>query len=327
MIPHFIINEKTGLILQFKFDFKNVTTVLSLQKQVADGFEVIEEKTVDDLLRHAVSIGDRFYVATMKVRKWGSPAFVEEWSWETLSPLNKHLIQHNRFGLMNFTISAKGDTVLIDRFFVEEDDNQNGCKIFSFPDFTELGWAHMNSNLQSPTFDETGDKLVLVHTDQGSAETMLFERKNGKFEKKFEFAEKQVTADMTFTSVAYTKQGIVLLSRGYPGEIGLYDIHTGDCKFLLELEKSITSKMEDADPAFSYDNLELIMSNADLTFYTNDAYAYVGSVGSVLKVNLTSGTLEATIEVPGLLFIVQLKKLGQDLIAIDSKGLLKKITL
>lgn len=85
MIPHFIVNEKTGHILQFKFDFKKLTTVLILQKPVENGFDVIKEIQIEDILRYGVSFGDRWYVATMKERKWGAPAFVEAWNWETLS--------------------------------------------------------------------------------------------------------------------------------------------------------------------------------------------------------------------------------------------------
>lgn len=328
MIPHFIVNEKTNLLLHFTFDFNNATTLLSLQQPTKDGFKIIKEKTVDDLLRHATSIGNSWLVATMKVRKWGAPAFIEEWDWDTLELVKKYPIEHNRFGLMNFNISPKGDTVLIDRFFVENDPDQNGCKIFSFPGFTEVGSTPINSNLQSPTFDKTGDKLVLVHTDQGGAETMLFEKKDGKFEKQFEFAEKQVTADMTFTAVAYTKHGIVLFSLlGYGDEMGLYDINTGTCKFLAKIEKSVTHIKEDIDPFYHYKNFEVIMSNVDLTIYADDSYAYVGGVGSIFKIDLSSGTMESAIEIPGLQYILQVKKLGNILITIDNRGVMEKVEL
>ena len=328
MIPHFIVNEKTNLILHFTFDFNNTTTLLSLQQPTKNGFKIIKEKKVDDLLRHAVSIGDHWFVATMKVRKWGSPAFVEEWDWETLELVKKYPIDYNRYGLMNFSISPKGDTVLIDRFFVEDDPDKNGCKIFSFPSLTELVSIPINSNLQSPTFDETGDKFVLVHTDQAGAETMLFERKNGKFEKQFEFAQKQVVADMTFTAVAYTKHGILLLSLfGYPDKMGLYDINTGECKFLNKIEKSATHIKEEIDPLYDYKNFEVIMSNVDLSIHVDDSHVYVGRLGSIFKIDLSSGIVEKVIEIPELKYILQIKKLGKLLIAIDHTGVMGKVEL
>ena len=328
MIPHFIVNEKTNLILHFTFDFNKTTTLLSLQQPTKDGFKIIKEKTVDDLLRHAVSIGNHWFVATMKVRKWGSPAFIEEWDWETLELVKKYPIEHDRYGLMNFSISPKGDTVLIDRFFVENDPDQNGCKIFSYPALTEVGAIPINSNLQSPTFDDTGDKLIVVHTDQGGAETMLFERKNGKFDKKFQFAQRQVTADMTFTAVAYTKHGILLFSLfGYPDQLGLYDIDTGECKFLNEIEKSATHIKEEIDPLYDYKNFEVIMSNVDLSIYADDSYAYVGRLGSIFKIDISSGTVESAIEIPELKYILQIKKLGNFLIAIDHAGKMGKIEI
>lgn len=328
MIPHFIVNEKTGHVLHFNFDFGKLTTVLTLQKPVANGFDVVKEVQVDDLLRHGVSVGDRWYVATMKVRKWGSPAFVEEWSWETLSVLNKYPIEHNRFGLMNFTMSPKGDTVLIDRFFVQANPDENGCKLFSFPDFTELTSVPINSNLQSPTFDQTGNKLVLIHTDQGGAETMLFEKTGAGFDNKLEFADEQITADMTYTAVTYTTKGIAILSLSHKSELGLYDVTTGECKFLINIEKSLSNELENLDPDFSYEHFtDTILGNTALTIYADNTHAYIGSTAKIFKVNLLSGAIDNTIAVPGLLYIVQLRKLNNELILIDHKGNLGKVTL
>lgn len=328
MIPHFIVNEKTGHILHFNFDFEKLTTILTMQKPVANGFEVLKEVQVDDLLRHGVSVGDRWYAATMKVRKWGSPAFVEEWSWETLSVLNKYPIEHNRFGLMNFSMSPKGDTVLIDRFFVQANPDENGCKLFSFPDFTELTSVPINSNLQSPTFDQTGNKLVLIHTDQGGAETMLFEKTDDGFDMEMEFADEQIKADMTYTAVTHTKQGIAIVSLSYKSALGLYDVTTGECKFLIDLEKSLGKELNDLDPDFDGEHFsETILCNTDLTIYADNTHVYIGSTAKIFKVNLSSGVIDNTIAVPGLLYIVQLRKLNKELIAIDHKGNLGKVTL
>jgi hypothetical protein len=328
MIPHFIVNEKTGHVLQFTFDFKKLTTILTLQKPLADGFEVLKEIPIDDILRYGVSHGNHWYVATMKIRKWGAPAFIEEWSWETLSVINKYPIEHDRFGLTNFSLSPKGDMVVINRFHEEANPDESGCKIFSFPDLIEVARVPINANLQSPTFDATGNKLVLIHTDQGSAETMLFEKKGEGFEKVVEFAENQITADMTYTAVTYTTHGIAILSLSFKSELGLYDINTGQCKFLIEVEKSLTNELEDLDPDFSYEHFtDTILGNTDLTIFADNTHVYVGSTGKIFKINLSSGVVDDTIDVPGLLYIVQLRKLNHELIVVDHIGNLGKVTL
>lgn len=327
MAPHFIVNEKAGYILQFTFDFEKLTTLLSLQKPTVNGFEKVKEIQIDNILRWGVSVDDRWHVATIKDGKYFAQATIEEWSWDRLSILNRYPIEYQQLGLMKFSMSPKGDTVVIDRFFVEANRDENGCKVFSFPDFTELISVPINSNLQSPTFDDSGNKLVLIHTDQGGAETMLFERKGERFEKQMEFAQQQVYADMTYTAVVHTVQGIALLSYSINSTLGLYDATTGQCKFMINVEESINTNVKNKDPDFDYENFDLCICNSDITLHANDTHVYVGGTGKIFKVNLSSGSIDATIELPSLFHIIQLRKLDHELIVIDHKGNLGKITL
>lgn len=327
MTPHFIVNEKAGYILQFTFDFEKLTTLLSLQKPTVTGFEKVKEIQIDNILRWGVSIGDCWYVATIKDGKHFDQAFIEEWRWDTLSILNKYPIEYTPFGLMKFSMSPKGDTVVIDRFFVEANRYENGCKIFSFPDFTELISVPINSNLQSPTFDASGNKLVLIHTDQGGAQTMLFERKGERFEKQMEFAQRQVRFDMTYTAVVHTVQGIALLSYSINSTLGLYDETTGKCKFKIDVEQSVSRNVEEKDPDFDYENFDLCICNSDLTFYADGTHSYVGGTGKIVKINHSSGLIDATIDLPALLYIIQVRKLNHELIVMDHKGNLEKISI
>lgn len=220
-------------------------------------------------------------------------------------------------------MSPLGDMVLINRF-----DNENGCKVFSFPEFTEILSLPINTNLQSPTFSPAGNKLVLVQTDQRDAETLLLEKKDGTFDIQFQFAQKQITADMTYTAVTYTAQGIALLSVSFKSELGLYDMHTGESKFLITVEERISKKLYDVDAAFNDGNFnEVILGNTDFTFYADTTHAYVGGTGEIFKINLSSGAIDAILNVSGLFYIVQLRELNHELIVIDHKGNLGKIAL
>ena len=305
-------------------DFEALTTKLTTHAVSDEGLRIVHEKTVDGLLRNVYPTPEGLVAATMPVRKWGEPIFIETWSWNFESH-TKREIRRPKLGLMNFALDQTRGVMLVDRDFPE---SGTGASLICDAESLEVrGRVPLDSNLISPVFEPGGDRLALIHTDQGGAEVKLFHVGANETVLLRELGKEQVTLDDQEGSLCFLPGDELLVHTlttwSAAGELAAYSAATGQQRFSTKLEnKAAFEALSNRDERFQDEDGGMLISNTRLCFAVVDGAAYVGGVGGVFRVALSDGAAEH-IDVAGVEGVVtRVVACGGRLVVIDHDGAL-----
>ena len=320
MIPYFIVRPGSAEGLQLVYDFDaGRTSILRLR---LEGDSVAKEPVaeVDRLLRHAAALEDGWLAAVMPVREVGEPVFVEKWSWDPVERVAQGRVPHPKMGLMNMAASDDGALVLVDRAFRESGahSTRNDALVLAWPEMELRATIHpMISALVTATFDDSNERLALVHVDQGGCEARLYRLDGPEPTLLGEFAQAQLPTDFVTGALAFVDDAIVLWTLHIElleSEVVVYDAGGETPSFARRLRCSFDPGLED-EPERPYDT---ILSNANPALALRDGCAFVGGRGQVHRVPL-DGADPTSIDLP-LDVVVQIRPFGDRLLAIDTAG-------
>ncbi|MEM7152202.1 MAG: hypothetical protein AAF799_05130 [Myxococcota bacterium] len=316
MIPHVITHPTRPEILHFSYDFDDKTTKVRHRALVESQWRDLAELCIDRLLRYPQARGEDWFVASMPVREFGSPAFVERWSWGGLEAEEKQTIEHARFGLMALGVSPSTELLIADRYFPSDDDPLAGARVLRRSDRSIQGEMEINAGMSSPIFDEAESRVAMVLYDQGGCSANVYALAEGKATLLAELAERQIVTDFESGCVAFLPDERLLVwstqNWDFGGQVGLYSIATGTADFVVEVPTA--TELDGDEDDFSH-----LFENTERAVVVDGQHALVGSVGAVARVDLADGSIEA-IEIPGAGAIVQVRRCGDQVIALDHEN-------
>lgn len=305
-------------------DFKALTTTLTTHVVSDEGLRRVHQTTVDGLLRYVHPTDDGLVAATMPTRKWGEPVFIETWAWDFESHTKREL-RRPKLGLMGFALDEDRGLMLVDRDFPEAG---TGASLLVDSESLEIrGRVPLGSNLYSPVFESGGDRLALIHTDQGGAEVRLHRVGSGEVTMLRELAKDQLRFDDQNGSLCFHSGDELLVHTltkyDAEGMIAAYSAATGEARFSTTLDsKAAFDRLVQRDERFQDEDGERLLMNTRMCFAVVDDVASVGGVGKIFRVALSDGAAEE-VEVPGVDGIVtRVVASGGRVVAIDHDGAL-----
>lgn len=305
-------------------DFDALTTTITTHAVSGDGLRVVHEATVDGLLRYVHPTAEGLVAVTMPTRKWGEPVFVETWSWDFASHTKREL-RRPKLGLMGFALDQARGLMLVDRDFPES--GTGASLICDAQSLDVCGRVPLDSNLLSPVFEPGGERLALIHTDQGGAEVKLFHVGRDETTLLRELGKEQLRLDDQQGSLCFLPNDELLVhtltSWNAEGELAAYSAETGHQRFSTKLDsKANFDALCNRDERFQDEDGDLLISNTRLCFAVVDGAAHVGGVGKVFRVALSNGSAEQ-VDLPGVDGVItRVVACGGRVVAIDHDGAL-----
>ena len=336
MIPHLIAHPSQPRLLQFIYDFDAKTTTIVPVELNAGDLVRGEPTIVDRLLRYPIAQAGHWLCATMHVREFGEPAFVERWDWDSLAEVEKLEIDYPRFGLMGMGVSDDGERAVLAGYFPVEQEDEGSSPaladdtvivlqrsdelracVVGLPDVGMVGALPFNAGIGSFVFNADKTRVAASLYDQDRCSVNVYELGPTGAEPIADLASEQIVTDFEQGCSVFLPGGELLVwsvqNWDFAGKVGVYAIASEDRRLDVDVDSGVEVEVEDEE------RFSLLIENTELMPYVAEGVAVVGTVGGIAIIDIGSGAVTQR-RCDGAGAVCQVRRCGDHLVLVDHES-------
>jgi WD40 repeat protein len=284
--------------------------------------KVVLEKEYDELLNNP-NATETFWATTyMPERKWGYPAIIRFWNWETCELIKEFKKDFHKYGDTNFKIAPDNTTIALATF-------DSDIHFYDLNTEAELGKMPTdNFSVDGFSFNNTSNKFAFTSKGQMTGYTTYVAKENGEFIFKNKVGVGQILDDY-YTSNDCTlfdeDDNLIVIASSGDNTIVKYipetDTAIWESKFDLQSSKNYKTMSNLIDGFDDEDYYNLLLDLSYSGFLKKETI-YIGGIQEIFCLDNKTGEIKDTLktDLKGFIFNIHPILNGNKIFAIDHLG-------